>query len=293
MHQRQEPPIIGRSTPWNAIPHEHFRGCFVEQNPTAMATKTPIPSSVFLFLLPVLLTSCGQYYYMANVTNVPLFREKGEACATVVKANAGLPAIQELPSAIGNTIVEQSNSIEIQAAYALTDHWAVMANGAYYTNDEDRAHLWEIGAGYHAWIARHFVAEAYAGVGIGRLLLSEEYGKVTEVPLTRGFLQPDIGYVSRNFEAALSVRVCPLWYNVPDQYMGPFEDAVSLIPTSCRVLVEPALTLRFGLRMAKLQFQWCYSQNMGEEFDMVDQTFSAGLQFNINNAFKKRTSSHP
>lgn len=297
MHQWQEAPIGVRSKLRDAMHHAHQRGCFVEQNPTAMATKASSFSRSFLLLLPILFSSCSHFFYMPNAVNVPLFREKGEVSAVVaMTSDAGdedsgfpLDPLQQY-HLFGSTPQPDAgpkSTIELQAAYALTDHWAVMANGAFYRNGDDRGHLWEIGAGYHARISEHFVAETYAGAGMGRLDLKLYSQPVMAFPLIRGFLQPDIGYVSRNFEAALSARVCPLWYT------GLGEGPSSLVPTSCRVLVEPAITLRVGLRSAKFQLQYCYSKNTGEQFAMMDQIVSFGLQLNLNNAFKKRTSSHP
>jgi|GEM_PF-2315111 len=255
-----------------------------------MTTLDRSPRNAFLFLLPVLLSSCGEYYYMANAVNVPLSREKGEICASGLGGSARRNTASG--PAASNTALE-AGSVEFQAAYALSHHWAVMANTARFTHGRDVGRLWEAGAGYHARTDKHLVTEVYAGCGIGRLALNERPVHATTITMIRGFVQPNIGYASRNFEMALSARICPLWYSGFEKNTGDPEDPNSGIPASCRVLVEPAFTLRAGFRGAKLQLQWCATQNLGRQFPMVDRTFSLGLYLNINNAFKKTKAAHP
>ena len=67
--------------------------------------------TAIIILISVLVTGCTQYYYVPNIQNVPLFREKNEYRATV---------------AIGAG--DESSCTEIQTAYSVTDNIGVMAN---------------------------------------------------------------------------------------------------------------------------------------------------------------------
>ena len=79
------------------------------------------------FLLSVLLSSCTHYYYVPNVQNVPLFREKNEF---------------RLSGACG--FGDYSKCAEFQVAFSLTDHIAMMtdfmsAKGGKVSDNEDWA----------------------------------------------------------------------------------------------------------------------------------------------------------
>ena len=236
----------------------------------------------------ILLCSCGQYLYIPNAQNVPLFREKGEVRATAIKSNIGTAPISSLPSAILYTALDESTGVEFQGAYSLSDRWGVMGNAAFFGGDEQRGGIWELGGGYHTSLGTHFVAELYAGFGIGNV----RYRGGRTTPL-RAFFQPDFGFTSRNFEAILSLRMCQLWYRGTEYYVqypvNHSPDPKDLVPGSGRLLIEPAITLRFGPRSAKLQVQWCSVRNLGKPFRMADQTFSVGFNLNINNSFGRHS----
>ena len=67
-----------------------------------------------IFILTIFLvamTSCTRYYYIQPSQNVPLFKEKNECRATI---SYGLG--------------DEITTVDIQAAYSITDKFAVMTN---------------------------------------------------------------------------------------------------------------------------------------------------------------------
>ncbi len=61
----------------------------------------------------------------------------------------------------------------------------------------------EAGAGRYLELGRHWTAEGYAGIGRGEVSYSGE-----RTALWRLFAQPSIGYASRNFDFAITTRLC-------------------------------------------------------------------------------------
>jgi hypothetical protein len=244
-------------------------------------------------LLAVLLTGCGSYHYMPNTHNVPLFHEKGEVRAMIGRSVVGSPPPQYLLQTMGSMILYNQPGFELQGAYALTGHVGLMANGFSVHNGSDlKARFAEAGAGWFTELGDHVVVEAYATAGMGVIREELDRGGSTRINLARACLQPGLGYSSRNFDLAFSLRITALSYG---GYSGPLTDAdgeevgtALLDGQAPRVIMEPALTLRFGPRSAKMQVQWGWANNQGRPLDIVDQTFSLGLQLNINHHFKRR-----
>lgn len=63
------------------------------------------------FFLSVLLSSCSHYYYVPNVQNVPLFREKNE---------------YRISGSYG--FGDESSCAEVQAAYSVSDKIGIMTD---------------------------------------------------------------------------------------------------------------------------------------------------------------------
>lgn len=246
-------------------------------------------------LLSELLSSCTMESYMPNQHNVPLFRERGEVRVVAAKANAGMisePA--QLPRATFLTVVDRAPEHDLQVAVAVADHIGVMANAAWFKmegrSQQARGRILELGAGYFHKLGGHGVLEGYAGVGVLRSRHDHGTGRYAEARFVRPFVQPIIGYASRNFDMALSTRLAWLHCTSRDAY-GTFDphEVQRVIPIGdARLLVEPMALFRFGSRSLKLQLQFGYSLCQGEEFSRVEKTFGAGFQVNINNAFRRK-----
>jgi hypothetical protein len=97
-------------------------------------------------------------------------------------------------------------------------------------------------------------------------------------------VQPNIGYKSTYFSAALSSRIVHLSYNNVDGDLI-FENVNQpdyLRENSSILLLEPALTVRGGLAKVKLQLQYGYSLNLSNQDFRQDKVFlTVGLNFNF------------
>jgi hypothetical protein len=185
----------------------------------------------------VLLSACSTVY-IPNSQSVPLFQEKKEA--SVMGALA---------------VGDQSTGADIQAAYAVTDHFAVMGNAYFgqviedwissidsnstsFTGEDIPYRNFEIGVGYFTQLGNsNGVFEVYGGWGIG--------GPKNTIESVRDFyrnnhffLQPNIGGRLGTVDVAFSTRInYVLW------------------PEFSEVFFEPAFTLRFGWEKVKFQVQ--------------------------------------
>lgn len=156
-----------------------------------------------VLILVVLFSSCKSTY-VANSRNVSLFREAKESMVTVAL----------------------SSGLDVQTAYAVTDHIGVMGNAnalkkKFSTNDGastyNRDYLFgELGLGLYGK-SRGARYEVYGGYGLGKgtsyeglYLFAGNTGNVAAVVATgkfnRIFIQPSIATNKKNFNLALTMR---------------------------------------------------------------------------------------
>lgn len=236
----------------------------------------------------MLLTGCDQYQYMPNMQHVPLLRAKGETRLAVAGSTGGMDWL----------IGSEASGREFQSAYAVTNHLGLMFNSARVkdSSGEDGTggvgRVAELGAGYFHPLGKHWVVEAYGGIGRG-----DVHYPYQTLPFWRGFAQPSIGYASTYFDIGVAGRFAYVTYGNVHYGKSPFlnlmPDAFGSIDTSPgpgRMLFEPGIIMRVGARSVKLQVQYCMSENLGRPMLMLKENLSAGLQLNINNAFQKRVS---
>ena len=220
---------------------------------------------------------CSPKYYTPNTQNVPLLSEKGETDLTLS----------------GNV-----NQIEFQAAYAISEGFAVMANGGLFIpTDQDNGNggsgkFMELGAGYFKPIDENFVFETYGIIGFGSV---ENHIRSTTsaYPLTSGDIsanvfrygiQPNFGYKSKHFSAAISSRLVNLNYNkIEGDLIFEDESQVDYLKSNnSNLLLEPALTLRGGFEKFKIQLQYGYSFNLSHsDFRQDTSYFTVGLNYNF------------
>ena len=236
-------------------------------------------SSKFLVFGGLLISfaSCSPKFYTPNTQNVPLISGKGMGTVT----------------AAGN-----ANQVEFQGAYGVTDKIAIQANGGLFIpSDLDNGNggsgrFLEVGGGYFKAIDPNWVFETYALLGIGRF---ENHlpSTVSSNPQTTGDLsgnllrvgiQPNFGYKSKYFSAAISSRFVHLGYsNVKgDLIFDNQVQAAYLSQNSSQFLMEPALTVRGGLEKIKLQLQVGFSVNLTtSNFRQDYSNATLGLHFNF------------
>lgn len=218
----------------------------------------------WLLLAPAMaFVACNRSVYVPNQINVPLLKEKGE-----VKASASLS--------------------DWQAAYAVTDNFAVMANGQYIARlirledddyDDDpivdpntRGGLFEVGAGYTKALgaSKKAVVEVYGGYGFGGFK-TYDVAYLMKPDSVQGFdayrlrtkfhkffIQPSFGLSHRVVEVAVSTRFSLVAFNNVTSGSLAF-DGDQWARTDFQRLdgkvvpfMEPAATFRVGFK----HFKW-------------------------------------
>lgn len=234
---------------------------------------------LFLALMAAIMMSCNPKYYTANTQNVPLISHQGESNLTVS----------------GN-----GNQVEFQGAYGVSNGFAIQANGGLFipsdldNGDGGSGKFFELGAGYFTPVSENFVFEVYGLAGMGSV--ENHLPSTTSAnPATQGDvsanifrygIQPNFGFKSKYFSAAVSSRIVNLRYsNIEGDLIYNGDDqAAYLRDNASSMLIEPALTLRGGLDKIKLQLQIGYSWNVtNENFRQDNEFITFGLNFNFAN----------
>lgn len=228
----------------------------------------------------LLMTACSPIYYMPNTQNVPLLSEKDEANITL----------------IGN-----GNQIEAHGSYAAGQNVGLVLNaGLFIPPDDDngdggRGRFVEVGAGYFKPLRPNLIIETYGLLGLGGVenyfpsrvsggSTSPDDGRITAQMLRIG-LQPNIGYKSKYFSAAFSMRWC--WLSFSNIEGNLIFDGVQqqeyLKEHKSNFLFEPALTIRGGWERIQGQVQLGVSANLSEKyFNQEDSWMTLGIHFKFN-----------
>lgn len=241
-------------------------------------------------------SACNQHIYVPNTVNEPLLKEKHEFKGSISPSN-------------------------YQAAFALTNNIAIMANGQYvydFLNSDDdtgsdvivdsdtRGGVIEGAVGYFKPLdtKKRMVFDVYAGYGNGSFkTLSDDYTSSTNRVVTdyllrthfnKYFIQPGIGLSHPVIEAAFTSRFSLLkFYNL---HAGPkaFENdslrGVNYMSIGNKVLplYEPAFTFRVGYRYVKFQMQLLFSVLINDEtyggydFDEYFQPVALNMGVSVN-----------
>jgi len=242
-----------------------------------LKTRLALIIGFVMIAMGIVMTSCSPKFYSPNTQNVPLISEKGETNLTLS----------------GN-----GNQVEFQGAYGLTEHIAIKANGGLYIpKDLDNGNggsgkFIEIGGGYFKPVYTNFVFETYAIAGFGSF---ENHlpSTTSAYPLTTGDIsanlfrigiQPNFGYKTKYFSAAVSSRFVNLSYSKVegDLIFEEINQPEYLKGNSSNFLVEPALTIKGGFDKIKLQLQYGYSFNLSNSNFRQDNSYlTIGLNFNF------------
>jgi hypothetical protein len=230
-----------------------------------------------LTISSLLFSACNPTFYSPDTQNVPLISQKGETNLTVA----------------GN-----GNQVEFQGAYGFGKVLSVKANGSFFipadldNGDGGSGRYFEAGLGYFKPLVGNFVFETYGIVGFGRMenhfpsAVSGNPGTSGDISASvfRYGLQPNFGYKTKHFTAALSARLVNLVYSdiEGDLVYLSRNQADYLNSNKSNFLVEPAITIRGGLEKIKLQVQYGYSHNMSNKnFSQDDNFLTVGLNFNL------------
>src|SRR5690554_4628941 len=163
-------------------------------------------SILFFSIITLAFSACSPRYYTPDAHSVPLITDKGEASLNLS----------------GN-----GNRVEFQGAYGIGEKIAIKADGGLFWQEDNNdgnggsGEFVEVGLGYFKQIRNHWVFETYGIVGFGSM---ENHlpSTVDQYPLTKGDIsanilrygiQPNFGFKSKYFTAAVSSRFVNLTYD--------------------------------------------------------------------------------
>lgn len=220
-----------------------------------------------------LLCNACRTVYSPNVVHSPLLQEKGEIKVLAAPNN-------------------------LQAAYALSDHIGIMANGylnRFTADDKDfhnKGKALELGIGYFDKTENNLVYEVYGGAGRFNVKMDESNGtKRFDADATKLFIQPGIGWVNPYVEVSLASRVSMIRYRSPDitGYTQQEQESYyfSSLADKPHVFLEPALTVRGGYKWVKLQLQYGRAIKLSkQQLNFEDNIGTIGLVFNWGNWYR-------
>lgn len=174
------------------------------------------------FFLSVLLSSCSHYYYVPNVQNVPLFREKNE---------------YRISGSYG--FGDESSCAEVQAAYSVSDKIGIMTDfmsakgGTVSDNNWGKGYYFDGAIGYYKPLGRSGVFEIYGGAGGGNQhhqyvvsnysngTVTNSSGGTSDLAFMKIFVQPSLGLTYKIFDIAVSTRISRLSFiNIDNRIYG-------------------------------------------------------------------------
>ena len=240
-------------------------------------------------LIAILLSSCTHYYYVANVHNVPLFKEKNE---------------YRISGSLGSG--DESTCIEIQAAYSVTDRIGVLADymsakgGNVTSHNYGSGNYFEGAVGYYKPVGKFGVFETYGGLGFSNQhheytsLYYNQNNGTSDLSSFKFYIQPSFGFTSKFIDIAVSTRISALTFNIEsNNVLGNYElfNELNSLSTQVHYFFEPAITIRAGWQYTKVQFQAAYSGNLIHEDMHIGEYyhFSLGMYFSFGRRFKPQS----
>jgi hypothetical protein len=235
---------------------------------------------------------CTRYYYMPGSHNVPLMKEAHDVHFS---AGAGTG--------------EETQTTELQASYAVTDHVALMGSFMSAEGEEGQnvgfGKYGDFGVGFFSRLREDAVFEMYAGAGnssqhhsnrvnvFNPVTQREEQREMTaDLKFYKTFVQANFGVSYSSFDFGISGRVAQLnFYSVQyDRTLGPGDlnlDRLAVSPHA--LLFEPAVTLRAGWKYVKLQAQLGLSFQLGKtKHPFESMNAGIGMFFTIAKRFWKK-----
>jgi hypothetical protein len=257
-------------------------------------------------------TSCytPRFAYSPTAHNVPVLAEKNDSKLAVSYSTNG-----DMRSTDNSYDRNRSNGIDVQAAYAVTNHIAVQ--GSYFSRSEKthdntsdfgfdssvvryKRNLFEIGAGFFTPIdsKKRVFFQAFGGIGFGRFNFTDYgrnssyqlYYRFHDADIFKYYLEPAISFRSSNevFAASLSTRFSVINFkNVKTNYTFQEKKDFKLdsLNRFASVFFEPAFVNSYGFNKLpglRIEYQVGLCLLMSRQImDYRTFNFSVGLMFDI------------
>ncbi|WP_296701626.1 hypothetical protein [Algoriphagus sp.] len=253
--------------------------------------KNRIQNICFAVFISFAINSCSPIVYSNVGHNAPMFEKKGEVSInpSYASSNAALNLYQS---------DDASRGFGFQGGYALSDKVAIISS-FYSMGGEGDPEIqdWkgngtyvEFGGGIYGRSQNKKIGyEVLGGIGFSGIKNKNFNGlEYLNVSITKPFIQPSIGFISKYFECSFIPRIA--YVSIEDRGMR-INDSNRLSDlrrqfekNNKQVVFEPGLQFRFGFENVKMQLQWSFS-NFNFSSDEVnfhhDSYGSIGLNFRI------------
>lgn len=240
-----------------------------------------------LIVISFLVSGCSHYYYVGNVQNVPLFREKNE-----------------MRFSGAYSFGDESRNIEVESAWAFSDKAAIMADfmSSWGGNKDFRnygyGNSFNAGIGWFKPLNKYTVFEFYGGLG-GASMHHEytgtywdnstgfynQYDGYSDMKYFKLFFQPSIGFSFNPVDIAFSLRLSRLGYIMVEDHTRTsyLHGTLKELSDNAHYFAEPSITLRGGWKYIKAQLQLSYEGYLNNLDDSIGEElhFSTGLYFTI------------
>ena len=236
-------------------------------------------------------------YYTPSPHQVPMFKEKGEFSA--------------------QGTVNTNGMLDGQAAYAMTDHIAVMGGAALvggktiFPADNGFGGHFNLATGYFTPLfGGNTLFQIYGGMERGEYKFEyvdrvvtfgflypyryEDNGSAY-FAFNKFYLMPSVGYTHQIFDIAFSLRMAHLSFakvenNVTKQNSYAYNTVEGLRDIGNSILFEPALTFRLGWEYFKVQTQigWSFNAMHHSSGYFDEMCISTGFYFIFAKRYKKQ-----
>lgn len=263
------------------------------------------------FSLVFMLYSCTtpRYAYSPSAQNVPVLTKKGDAQAGGYYSTNFVGEEKR----DGQLIDNRSRGTDLQAAAAITDHFAVQA-GYFYrwektTGGSDsvtvryKRNLTELGIGYFLPVNnnQNVIFQIFVGAGLGKFSFTD-VGRTNnnfhEANITKVYIQPAFLFKTKgSFTSSIGMRASILNYSrIKTNYSASQLDDYRLDSLNSRgkIFFEPGFTGNFGLKgvpALRFSFHGGFSFLLSRHFfDYRFVNLSAGTWIDIGSLFRKSKS---
>lgn len=251
-------------------------------------------SALALASVAVAISSCSPVLYSNVGQNVPLFHKKGEGALSIGFMMVSGDGYAANPF----NIVEDNPGLSMQFALAVDSSVAIFSSLNSLKANSDwnvKGSYFEAGGGLFKHNSKtHLIGELFAGIGYGVIKNSSDVDtEVINAKFIKYFIQPSGGFSTKAFDMAFTPRIGVVDYIYHSETDSPLineffkEKKTSLV-------FEPGVTMRFGYKNIKIQYQMNYSTFSykpngydEDEFDPVmDMYGSLSLFILISNRWK-------